>query len=400
MCRKEVIQNRTCYFSAPIHATLWRLYGVEVANSRKEDEMFIRKTVSLLLMVLCMATVIHAQSKGTIVFAYRTDLTDPVTSEPPDMTWIHLLEDTGYDVIQFYNASLSTAEQATLDTLNNANLVIIGRSVPTTTLGGNSAADKVAWNGITAPILTGNMWAMRSSRLNWFSTTTINGPLGDSITVYNATIYVTDDPVFEGLDTSTPVPWATGPIDALGITADASGGLVLAVMEVDPFAVLYARFEPYEEFYGGSGDYPSGYRTYIGNGRDASSQPPFNYFPFTEESKKVLLAEVARMVVLGGGPVDEVGEITTAPSTFVLSQNYPNPFNPTTKIAYAVPTATEVLLEVFDVLGRKVATLVDETKQPGEYSVEFDASSLVSGVYMYRMTTPKTSITNKMVLVK
>jgi hypothetical protein len=361
--------------------------------------MFLRKTIFFLLMVLCIATVIHAQSKGTIVFAYRTDLTDPATGEPPDMTWVHVLQDAGYDVIQFYNASLSTASQETLDTLNNANLVIIGRSIQTTTLGGNSAADKVAWNGITAPILTGNMWAMRSSRLNWFNTTTIDSYLTDSLAVYNATIWVTDDPVFQGLDTSTPVPWAIGLIDALGITADQSGGLVLAVMENAPNEVVYVRFEPYEEFYGGSGDYPSGYRTYIGNGRDASSQPPFNYFPFTDESKQVLLAEVARMVALGGGPT-AVQVNATTPSTFALSQNYPNPFNPTTKIAYAVPTATKVRLQIFDILGRKVATLVNETKQAGEYSVEFDASRLVSGVYMYQMTTPKTSITKKMILVK
>jgi hypothetical protein len=138
----------------------------------------------------------------------------------------------------------------------------------------------------------------------------------------------------------------------------------------------------------------------MGNGRDASSLPPFDYFPFTEESQKVLLAEVARMVALGGGPTVGVRENANLPSTFVLSQNYPNPFNPTTKITYAVPTVTNVRLEVFDVLGRKVATLVNETKQAGEYSVDFNASRLVSGVYMYHMTTPKTSITKKMILVK
>jgi hypothetical protein len=353
-----------------------------------------------------MATVIHAQSKGTIALELYT-LTpngdpkiDPVTGEYPDMTWVHFLEDAGYDVVTFYTDALSTASQELLDTLNNANLVIIGRSVPTTSLGGTSAADKIAWNGITKPILTGNMWAVRSNRLNWFSTTTIDSYLDDSTAVFNATILITDDPVFQGLDTSTPVPWAIGLIDALGVTAEASGGLVLATMQNAPNEVAYVRFEPDEEFWPGAGDFPAGPRTYIGNGRDASSLPPFNYFPFTEQSKKVLLAEVARLIVLGGGPAVEVRENETTPSTFVLSQNYPNPFNPTTKISYAVPTATKVRLEVFDVLGRKVATLVDETKQAGEYSVEFDASRLVSGVYMYRMTTPKTTITNKMVLIK
>jgi hypothetical protein len=369
--------------------------------------MFTRRAITLLLMVLCVAAVIHAQSKGTIVVTMDkvapdgSEKIDPVTGEYPDMTWVHFLENAGYDVIPFYNnTSLSTASQETLDTLNNANLIIIGRSVPTTSLGGNSADDKNAWNNIETPILTGNMWAMRSTRLNWFNTTTIDSYIDDSTAVYNATIFIADDPVFQGLDTSTPVPWVIGRIDALGITADASGGLVLAVMENAPNEVLYVRFEAYETFYGATGDYPAGPRTYIGNGRDASSLPPFDYFPFTEESQKVLLAEVARMVALGGGPSVGVRENASLPSTFVLSQNYPNPFNPTTKITYAVPTAAKVRLEVFDVLGRKVATLVNETKQAGEYSVEFNASRLVSGVYMYRMTTPETSITKKMILVK
>jgi hypothetical protein len=363
--------------------------------------MFTKITISLLLTVVSMGTVIHAQSKGTIAYELRMDtvVVDPVTGEWPDMTWIHFLENAGYNVIKMFNTSLSTAEQATLDTLNNADLVILGRSVPTVYLGGNSVDDKKAWNGITKPLLTGNMWALRSTRLNWFNTTAITTQ-ADSGTVYNATIEIPADPAFKDLaTTSGPIPWVIGPVDMLD-TEDGGNGFVLAKTENVPNRVLFVRFDPYEEFYPGAGEWPEHYRTYIGNGRDASSAPPFNYFPFTEESKTVLLAEVANLIALGGGTsVGGRGNATT-PSTFVLAQNYPNPFNPTTKIAYAVPTATRVLLEVFDVLGRKVATLVDETRQVGEFSVDFDASSLVSGVYMYRMTTPNTSITKKMTLVR
>jgi hypothetical protein len=363
--------------------------------------MFTKITISLLLTAVSMASVVHAQSKGTIAFELRMDsvVVDPVTGEWPDMTWIHLLEDEGYTVMKMFTTSLSTAEQATLDTLNNADLVIIGRSVPTVYLGGNDAADRTAWNGITKPLLTGNMWAMRSTRLNWFNTTAITTQ-GDSLSVLNATIEIPADPAFKDLTTTSgPIPWAIGSIDILD-TEDAGNGFLLAKAENVPSRVLFVRFEPFEEFYPGAGVWPEGYRSYIGNGRDASSAPPFHYFPFTEESKTVLLAEVANMIALGGGPSVAVRGNATTPSTFVLSQNYPNPFNPTTKIAYAVPTATRVMLEVFDVLGRKVAILVDETKQAGEYSVDFDASSFVSGVYMYRMTTPNTSITKKMTLVR
>ena len=350
-----------------------------------------------------MGTVIHAQSKGTIAFVLRMDtvVVDPVTGEWPDMTWIHFLEDAGYDVIKLDTLFLAEdpTSQETLDTLNNADLVIIGRSVPTVTLGSTYPADKAAWNGITKPLLTGNMWALRSTRLNWFNTTAITTQ-GDSSSVFNATIEIPADPAFKDLTTTSgPIPWLIGSVDMLD-TEDAGNGFVLAKTENVPSRVLFVRFDPYEEFFPGAGEWPEGYRSYLGNGRDASSLPPFNYFPFTEESKTVLLAEVANLIALGGGTsVGGRGNATT-PSTFVLSQNYPNPFNPTTKIAYAVPAATKVLLEVFDVLGRKVATLVDETKQVGEYSVDFDASSLVSGVYMCRMTTPNTSIMKKMTLVR
>jgi hypothetical protein len=88
------------------------------------------------------------------------------------------------------------------------------------------------------------------------------------------------------------------------------------------------------------------------------------------------------------------------PTQYALDQNYPNPFNPVTRISYSIPRQGMVSLEVFDILGRKVATLVNESRQPGEYTVDFDASKLVSGVYVYRLTAPGSMIAKKMLLVK
>jgi hypothetical protein len=73
------------------------------------------------------------------------------------------------------------------------------------------------------------------------------------------------------------------------------------------------------------------------------------------------------------------------PQTYALNQNYPNPFNPTTTIEYQLPTASRVSLKVFDVLGREVATLVDEVQASGFKSAEFSATRIASGVYFYRM---------------
>ena len=85
---------------------------------------------------------------------------------------------------------------------------------------------------------------------------------------------------------------------------------------------------------------------------------------------------------------------------FKLYQNYPNPFNPNTTIKYSVPYASEVELTVINVLGQKVATLVNERKYRGQHIVNFDASSLSSGVYFYSLQSDGFTQTYKMLLVK
>ena len=74
---------------------------------------------------------------------------------------------------------------------------------------------------------------------------------------------------------------------------------------------------------------------------------------------------------------------------FRLSQNYPNPFNPATIISYEVTNESIVQLKIYDILGREVAELVNETKLPGTYQVNFDANDLSSGVYIYRIVASR-----------
>ncbi|HSW53719.1 MAG TPA: YCF48-related protein [Ignavibacteriaceae bacterium] len=102
------------------------------------------------------------------------------------------------------------------------------------------------------------------------------------------------------------------------------------------------------------------------------------------------------------------GDLTTSvsdqnsslPTQFALLQNYPNPFNPITKIRYDIPTASQVTLKIYDVLGEEVITLVNEFAQPGRYTVDWNAGSFASGVYLYTIQASDFIQTKKMILLK
>jgi hypothetical protein len=95
-----------------------------------------------------------------------------------------------------------------------------------------------------------------------------------------------------------------------------------------------------------------------------------------------------------------VGEPGAHPVTFSLRQNYPNPFNPSTRIVFTLSGRESIKLEIFDILGRKIATLVDGIREAGEHAVNFDASGLQSGVYFYQITAGTTVQAKKMLLIK
>ncbi len=93
-------------------------------------------------------------------------------------------------------------------------------------------------------------------------------------------------------------------------------------------------------------------------------------------------------------------DVSDVPDAFALHANYPNPFNPTTTIPFTVAQPTHVVLDVYDVAGRRVATLVDGTYPPGYYETPFDARGLASGVYLYRVTMGDFQATRSLVLLR
>ena len=88
------------------------------------------------------------------------------------------------------------------------------------------------------------------------------------------------------------------------------------------------------------------------------------------------------------------------PAAFELSQNYPNPFNPSTTISYSLPQNNDVVLEIYNTLGQKVATLINQKQTAGTYNVTFDASNLATGVYFYRLQSGNFMEVRKMMLLK
>ena len=109
----------------------------------------------------------------------------------------------------------------------------------------------------------------------------------------------------------------------------------------------------------------------------------------------------AQMLALMGYEISGIKKESLTPDGYVLKQNYPNPFNPSTSINYYLPRDGKVTLEVLDITGGSVRTLIDDVESVGEHQVLFDGSDLSSGIYLYRLTTSAGFVLNqKMLLVK
>jgi hypothetical protein len=169
-----------------------------------------------------------------------------------------------------------------------------------------------------------------------------------------------------------------------------------------------------EIMYGWIGSYPDDVRLCVNTG------------PFTLEENKPVTIIVAYTIGQGNSPKNSVtvgklqsqfvqqfyqsnfddnlvsveDGIANIPSEFILHQNYPNPFNPRTKISWQSPVSRHQTLKIYDVLGNEVANLVNEYKPAGRYEVDFNASSLSSGIYFYKLQAGSFIQTKKMILLK
>jgi hypothetical protein len=125
---------------------------------------------------------------------------------------------------------------------------------------------------------------------------------------------------------------------------------------------------------------------------------PVNFASQLLNEGKPLALPTNGQIIVGTTAVDD--QEPAQPKKYYLSQNYPNPFNPTTNIGYRISNTGFVVLKIYDLIGRDVATLVNEIKQPGEYSVSWDAAAFPNGVYYYRLQSGSFTETKKLILMK
>jgi len=129
----------------------------------------------------------------------------------------------------------------------------------------------------------------------------------------------------------------------------------------------------------------NGQWVYVGKYTFAGNETEFVEVSNAATTNNYIVADAVRFLTYDDITVNVKDEITSNPSNFLLKQNYPNPFNPATSIEYLVPSNEFVSLKVFDILGNEITTLVNEQKSAGNYSVEFNAEMLSSGIYIITM---------------
>jgi hypothetical protein len=126
---------------------------------------------------------------------------------------------------------------------------------------------------------------------------------------------------------------------------------------------------------------------------------PGDAYAIAVSDDKIYIADTYSFIILQSNLTSNADE-ETMPSSFSLSQNYPNPFNASTSISYNLPAASNIKLDIFDLLGRKIESLFNGYQESGPHNVIWNSADAPSGVYFYRLEAGKKVQTNKMVLMK
>ncbi len=200
---------------------------------------------------------------------------------------LRFLKEAGYKIVTTYPLPLLD-NQLMIDSLNNADLIIVGRS----SISGDLAPSKLAWNHLTAPLLLMSQHSSARDKLNWFNSTTASHVM-ETADIKAYTSYKADT-IFYGVNflSGDTIAWATAPEDLL-ILANETNGTIMVRSDYLANAVNVVRFETGQPFYGEICDKPYAPRTFFATGLNTSGV--LNPFPLTAEAKKVWLADINRL---------------------------------------------------------------------------------------------------------
>ncbi len=260
--------------------------------------------ISLLLCFMFSATQTIAQS---IIF---------IANAEREAENIEFLERQGFNVEKFWPGDdITLAGQDTIDKLNAADLVIIGRSGPSTSF----QNEKGVWNAITAPLMLICQWKARSSRLNWFpSTDAYHANAGPPVAY--AKIADPTDPIFANatIAPNSTMGYSFPQHDFIRLRPTTTETNAEIVATYNDSTILIARFTTNVPFYPDAGDSAAGPRTYFGYGNDDGKVDNPDFFKLTKDAKAVFLAEVCRMM---GIPIQEP---IFGPSDYRIAFNTPD----------------------------------------------------------------------------
>jgi hypothetical protein len=285
--------NKAFYAGGPDSAIAERVYfgfGIEETEARhfpltRDAKQVFLAEVSRILGITAPQA-IYSASDYTIQF-----LNNPNDRDATQKAW---LADQGFTVNSWYGTgTISEWTADTIDILNNADIIIVGRSVGS----GESAdsADKAVWNSLTAPLIFNSPWACRNTRNNMFNSTATSNIADGTDTEADAII--PDDPVLEFADiTDGKMDWFVNNGDIITDNSGTNQGTwVVAQADTVPFLV---RFEPNKAFYTGGPDSAVADRVYFGFGMEGAE----NYFPMHQNAQAVYFAEILRLL---GAPITE-----------------------------------------------------------------------------------------------
>ena len=321
-----------------------------------------------------------------------------------DMVWVALLQSKGYTVTRdtlTIGTRATPLTQGQIDALNTADLIIIGR----TTASGNFS-DTAGFNqGITKPLIALSPHICRSSdRLNWMTGSNYDNG-GSPVTK----VRLKTHPIFTGItigaDSSVQMldssvgPYKSTSLFRLTFGQTAGNATVLAMQSDTTNRSIAIAFWPAGTAFSSSpGNTAGGKRLWFNAGTyDNNAAFQGGSMNLTAVGQKIFLNAVQYMIT---GTVGVAKEPVAVVKKFALDQNYPNPFNPSTSIAYQMSKEEFVSIKVYDLVGREVATLVNEVKPAGSYSIQWNAAGMCSGVYFYKMQANSFSAMRKMLLLK